>query len=61
MAANTESSETDLTEDQKAFVRGINANLEKSIEEAERGDFAEGSGEEAIRRAFADARAERSR
>ena len=61
MAANFEFDEIGLTEDQKAIVRELSASLEKSLEEAERGDFAASSGEEAIRRAFAEARAERRR
>lgn len=48
-----------LLEDQEASLEELRASLIESLEQAERGEFAEGSGEDAIRRAFAKARAER--
>jgi antitoxin ParD1/3/4 len=46
-----------LLEREEAELNDLRARLTTGLEEARRGDLAEGSGEDAIRRAFATARA----
>ncbi len=48
-----------LLEREEGEVEALRARLVSSLEEARRGDLAEGSGEDAIRRAFAAARTRR--
>ena len=45
-----------LLEQQEAELAGIRKGLLDGLDQAERGDFAEGTGQDAIRRAFAQAR-----
>jgi antitoxin ParD1/3/4 len=45
-----------LTEGEKAELRKLRERLMEGLEQAQRGEFAEGSGEDAIRRAFAAGR-----
>ena len=47
-----------LLEREEAELDALRDRLRSGLAEAQRGDFAEGSGEEAIRRAFAAARAQ---
>lgn len=47
-----------LLEQEEAELDALRDRLRSGLAEAQRGDFAEGSGEEAIRRAFAAARAQ---
>ncbi|WP_420962308.1 type II toxin-antitoxin system ParD family antitoxin [Brucella sp. IR073] len=46
-----------LLEQEEAELADLRERLMEGLEQARRGDFAEGTGEEAIRRAFAAARA----
>ena len=46
-----------LLESEEAALDALRARLQSGLQEARRGEFAEGSGEDAIRRAFAVARA----
>jgi len=45
-----------LLEDEEAAFEAIRARIARSLAQAERGEFAPGTGEEAMRRAFARAR-----
>lgn len=45
-----------LLEQEEAGLQALREHLSESIAQAERGEFADGSGEEAIRRAFAEGR-----
>jgi antitoxin ParD1/3/4 len=48
-----------LLESEEAQLDALRARLETSLDQARRGDLAEGSGEDAIRRAFRAARSDR--
>ena len=45
-----------LLEQEEAGLQALREHLSESIAQAQRGEFADGSGEEAIRRAFAEGR-----
>ncbi|UOM36652.1 type II toxin-antitoxin system ParD family antitoxin [Acuticoccus sp. I52.16.1] len=47
-----------LLEREEAEMGELRARVERGLDEARRGDLAEGSGEDAVRRAFARARSE---
>lgn len=49
-----------LLEEKEAALDALRDHLAESIAQAERGEFADGSGEEAIRNAFAEARLRRT-
>ncbi|MFH1807000.1 MAG: type II toxin-antitoxin system ParD family antitoxin [Pseudomonadota bacterium] len=49
-----------LLEREEAEIKQLRDRIGKSLKQADDGDFAEGSGEDAIRRAFAEARHRRT-